>query len=128
MRNFLILSKYFYTKFFIFYLKRIQFSFYCHLGCSLCRFAGSSTTHVLNDKSHLAVSRESYRQYENETPSTYPDLEEGEERGNLGAPMGTGAGAYEFDQYSDEYDDTYDSHMIGAVDNDSSEEVFTLGR
>lgn len=35
---------------------------------------------------------------------------------------------YEFDQYSDEYDDTYDSHLVGAADNDSSEELFTIRR
>ena len=97
------------------------------------RFEGTSTASVLDDKSHLSTTRESYRQYENETPWTYGDLESGDgtepELSRMQFGMsGMQAEVYEFDQYSDEYDDTYDSHLVGAADNDSSEELFTMRR
>ena len=86
------------------------------------RFTPSSASGVLNDKAHLSKTRGTYRQYEVEVGWAYQGAGGGE-----GLP-GVMEDEYEFDQYSDEYDDTYDSHIVGAADNDSSEELFTVRR
>ncbi|XP_064394350.1 activating signal cointegrator 1 complex subunit 2-like isoform X2 [Halichondria panicea] len=83
------------------------------------RFDPTSSSAVLNDKTHLEETRETYQQYDVETSWTY---EEPREWGGVSGDQ------YEFDQYSDEYDDTYDSHVVGAADNDSAEDLFSVRR
>ena len=34
----------------------------------------------------------------------------------------------DFDEYDDEYNDTYDSHDVGAGDQDSTEDFFSVKR
>ncbi len=72
---------------------------------------------LLNDKTHLEETRALYQQYDVETSDTYQGPGE-EDRDDH----------YEFDQYSDEYDDTYDSHVVGAADNDSADDPFSIRR
>ncbi len=85
------------------------------MAVHLFRFDPTSSSTILNDKTHLEETRDTYQQYDVETNWTY---EESGERGN---------DRYEFDQYSDEYDDTYDSHVVGAPDN-STEDLFSVKR
>ena len=49
-----------------------------------------------------------------------------EMEGGVVARMGMGIEIY--DPYNDEYDDTYDSQNVGAADNDSADELFTVKR
>ncbi len=85
----------------------------------LPRYDAPSGSAVLNDKAHLEATRDLYQQYDVETNETYQGP--GEEGGAL-------EDRYEFDQYSDEYDDTYDSLVVGAADNDSSDDPFSMRR
>ena len=45
-----------------------------------------------------------------------------------GVVAGMGMGIEMYDPYNDEYDDTYDSQNVGAADNDSAHELFTVKR
>ena len=45
-----------------------------------------------------------------------------------GGVAGMGMGIEMYDPYNDEYDDTYDSQNVGAADNDSADELFTVKR
>ena len=41
---------------------------------------------------------------------------------------GVGLDLINYDEYDDEYDDTYDSHNIGSLDQDESDDTFTVKR
>ena len=45
-----------------------------------------------------------------------------------GGVAGMRMGIEMYDPYNDEYDDTYDSQNVGAADNDSADELFTVKR
>ena len=85
---------------------------------------------LLDDKSHLSLTRDKYKSYEVETPWVGYVSEERalqlEMEGGVVARMGMGIEIY--DPYNDEYDDTYDSQNVGAADNDSADELFTIKR
>ena len=84
----------------------------------ICRFDHSSVSGLLDEKSHLVGVRQKYGAYRYER--------EGDDEGGGG---GEGESClFEFDQYNDEYDDTYDSHNVGAPDNDSPDELFSVKR
>lgn len=99
----------------------------------LYRFDPPSVSSVLDDKTHLAATRDRYREYEVETPWDYASendtwqLAAGD--GDVGvATREAGVVKTEFDvMYDDEYDDTYDSHNVGAAD-DATDEQFTVSR
>lgn len=41
---------------------------------------------------------------------------------------GVGLDLINYDEYDDEYDDTYDSHNIGSLDQDNTDDMFTVKR
>ena len=77
----------------------------------------------MDDKSHLSSTREKYKAFEIETPWSYVSEDQAAQ---LESDMGMGIGT--FDLYNDEYDDTYDSQNVGAADNDSADEMFSVKR
>ena len=87
------------------------------------RFDGSlNPSSLLDDKSHLDATRDMYKAYEYGGSYGYQGEGEWEERGEE-LPF-----LFEYDQYNDEYDDTYDSHNVGAADQVSADDLFTVKR
>ena len=87
------------------------------------RFDGSlNPSSLLDDKSHLDATRDLYKAYE--YGGSYGYQEEGEREGQ-GEELPF---LFEYDQYNDEYDDTYDSHNVGAADQVSADDLFTVKR
>ena len=101
----------------------------------LCFFRSLTTVSTLHDRSHLEENRDRYQSYQFEIPS---DQEEGEVHTVLPTVVTMTLvqhvlcllynTQYEFDQYQDEYDDTYDSLNVGAADNETAEDLFTVKR
>ena len=84
---------------------------------------------LLDDKTHLSSTRDKYRSYEVETPwMGYVSEERALQLEAEGGVAGMGMGIEMYDPYNDEYDDTYDSQNVGAADNDSADELFTVKR
>ena len=94
------------------------------------RYDRITVSSLLDDKSHLSTTREKYKSYEVKTPWVGYISEERalqlQVEGGVAAGMGIGIQMY--DPYNDEYDDTYDSQNVGAADNDSADELFTVKR
>ena len=98
------------------------------LSCIIySRYDRTTVSSVLDDKSHLSSTRDKYRAYEVETPWMGYVSEEKAQQLQMEGGV-TGMGIEIFDPYNDEYDDTYDSQNVGAADNDSADEIFTIKR
>ena len=83
---------------------------------------------LLDDKSHLSSTRDKYKAFEVETPWSYISEDQAFQLQTVGGVADIGMGNQIFDPYNDEYDDTYDSLNVGAADNDSADEMFTVKR
>ena len=92
------------------------------------RYDPTTVSSLLDDKSHLLSTREKYKAFEIETPWSYVSEDQALQLQTEGGVADIGIGNEIFDPYNDEYDDTYDSQNVGAADNDSADELFTVRR
>lgn len=92
------------------------------------RYDPATAASMLDDKSHLSSTRGMYKTFEVETPWSYVSEEQALQLQTGGGVADIGMGIQMFDPYNDEYDDTYDSQNVGAADNDSADELFTVKR